>query len=675
MRSLAGRLLRGVKDGPLSSISGQRVRYCVAAVDAGLDRDPRAYLFSNEDLIFLRSPRSLMFKAETASELTSEVLSLLPLCPKDARRTMDILDLSSTMLCLTLDACEATKSIHPRTEYTLQAKQAQNYLDNFTASLNSNRALYEPVMRLCEPEVWAELTQEQRQFVKVMKEEMESAGVHLSPARTALCRQLFVDMHLSIQAALDSETQGQDPTAMIGELLSTRHEVATVIGFDSYASWAMRNAALNDPLDVWRMLLSFANRLQEGAKEEVMTLIEHKGKMHASRRSTGPVYVIKDFELKDFSKMIVRDRYGTPQEDMVPYLSIQNIWNGITMMCKDLFNLTLRKVDMQRQEQYDQNVVKYQLFNSNDELLGTIYADLIKRPGKAHGSGHFTVQLGNDIPADVTNDLDLILPESNRLQPIVVFACSCEGVFADASETVSGWDKVLATPNDAVSMFHEFGHALHTLVGQTKYQVLSGTRSSLDYVEVWSQLCESYARDYRSLRQWAVHHEDGTHVPRELVDRLNSSESAFSCLVQLEEILTACVDLVYHGPRPMVYCTLNESGELQQHEVPHGQEGPIEIRRLLSDLLTPIEVTELGSSRAHLLQQLMNYPATYYSYTYSRMIATVIWNTHLRDEPFNLTAGKKIREVMEKGASASPRALLSELVEDLSPEGILKQIG
>ena len=644
------------------------------------DRDPRAYLLVNDRLVFMRSPRSLMFKAETAGELVSELIAYLPTYRKDPMRALDTLDAISTILCLTLDACETMRAVHPRYEFTSQAIQAQKYLEGVAQDANGNRLLYEPIVRLCEPAVWEDLTTEQRQFVKIMREEMESSGLNLSPARLELVAGYFSHIDSIVSTIVSAEMGSMEPLSIIGDLLTTRYSVAEVLGYDSYAAWAMRSSLIENPLQAWHMLLSFAKHLDNGVKEETLQLLEEKQKLHGAKSSSE--IVLRDYELKDISALVRKRDHGDPETEMMPYLTMENAWHGLELMCKDVFNVRLVKADMEHQEQYEKSVVKYHLYTHDDELLGTLYADLIARPGKPEGSGHYTVQLGHSISPMVMNDLDLIIPPDDRLQPIIVFACSFEGVFADDQEMsashyseVTTWGKVLLTPNETVSLFHEFGHALHTLLGQTKYQVLSGTRSSLDYVEVWSQLCETYARDFRSLQKWAKHHEDGTTVPRDVVDRLNAKESAFSCLVQLEEIVTACVDLVYHGPRPMAYVKLNDEGEMESYLVPEGMETPRELRELIGGYISPLKVTELGYERSFVLPQLANYASNYYSYTYSRLVATVIWNKYLRDDPFNLTSGKKIADVMRKGASGSPKAMLAGLVDDLSPPAIMKALG
>ena len=671
MRSAAAVRCRVAAAAAAAAPATRQLRACASAVDSGLDRDPRAYFMANTELVYLRSPRSLMFKAETAAELANELIHQLPLLRDDPKAAIEALDTISCILCLAMDPCEATRSIHPRPEYTDAAERTMDYLDKIAAVANESPHLYEPIVRLCEPEQWAELTTEQRQFVKVMKEEMEAAGAHLSRAKGALASTLFARQAMLQVRAAELRAE-HDPTALVSDLLTTRHEIATLMGFDSFATWALRSAVVTDPTEVYFVLLKFAERLRPGANEEYAQLVEERRALATTRdMNTDELVSVKDYELRDLAGLTAAKLYGDPEEEIKPYLSLENVWQGLTMVCEEVFGLKLEKESMTMHEQYHKDVVKYSVKNEQGEMLGTVYADLMTRDGKAYGSGHFTVQLGCEVSPTLLNGLDVMIPEGNRLLPMIIFSCNCEGEYV-GDAAVKAWTEVLLTAGETVSVFHEFGHALHTILGQTKYQSLSGTRASQDYVEIFSQLLETYARDPRSLRKWAKHWKTGAPVPKDIVDRLNGVESAFGCLRQLDELVTACVDLVYHGPRPMAFCTLNEEQSgVVVHDLPVGSEQPIDCRRLLGDSLTPLEVTELGVQRAHTMQHLANYPGNYYSYTYARILATVIWNQHLDADPFSRSAGQRIRDTMARGASAPPAALLKELVPDLSADALM----
>ncbi|KAJ9445529.1 putative mitochondrial intermediate peptidase [Diplonema papillatum] len=650
-------------------------KYCVAATDQGADRDPRFYLVGNEGFVFMRSPRSLLFRAETAVELCNELLLALQNYRREPRRCLAILDGMSCLMCLTLDAAEATRNLHPREEYRSHANSAYDYMQHFVDAVNRNRALYEPVGMLSEPDQWDALTPVEKHLVNTFRDEMQSIGMNESPARFQLVQSLLQKVESMVNANLATADAFEEPESTLNELLATRYELAEVMGYDSYAAWGMRGCVASDPVEIWRILLLLSENLQEGAREEIALLLSARSKVGSMGPNDDALpFLIKDFEQKELMAIYRREHFGSVEREVQEYLSLANVWRGVEMVCRDLFNVELVRTEMAMYEKYDKNLVKFHVKQIGDEgILGTCYADLVQRDDKPPGAGHFTVQVGSGFDSRSTHDLDLVPPEQDKLLPIVIFTCSIEGLYVgEETEDEKDWEKILLTPTESVSLFHEFGHALHSLFGQTEFQVLSGTRSSIDYVEVFSQLMEIYARDYRSLRRWATHHETKIAISRELCDRMNENESCFGCLNQLDEILTACVDLVYHGPRPLTFFSLQHDGRMVPNQVPPGFESPLPLRRFLSDSVSPIEVTELGFARSYPYQHLVSYPASYYSYTYSRILATAIWNKHFEADPFSRSAGLLLRSVMAKGASAPPAFLLSELI-DTSPDAVMKE--
>ena len=668
-------------------------RYCVVGAEAGGDRDPRMYLRSSEDLVFLRSPRTLLFKAETAVELCSEVAAALETNAfSNPVRALSMIDSISCLLCMSLDASEVVRSIHPREEFKGQAIQAFDYTDKYMASLNTDRSLYKHVVRLTDTDIWDGLEADQKYYVSMLKQEMESVGLSLPPAKAKLAAALLSDKERKVNEILGAQesTIVQDPEAQIGDLIEVRHELAETMGYDSYITWSMVNTLADDPIEVWKVLLSLADSLQDSAREEVSQLSDFKKKVtNANLTPDREDYDITDFEKRDLFSVIRNRDFKGVEDEVKQYLSVANVWKGLELMISELFGLTMEKADMRLHEKYDKNLQKFEIYtiprkeSESRKLVGTLYADMFKREGKPVGSGHYTVQVGSEFDEFVAGDLDIVLPTNNKLSPIVIFSCDCEGAFAELDprmhieekrKVLHDWNTVLLAAHEVVTVFHEFGHCIHSLLGQTRYQSLSGTRSTSDYVEIFSQITEIYARDYRSLRRWATHHETGLPIPKELCDRMLDLEASFGSLTQLDEIVNALVDLTYHGPRPLKYFTLdpNDKENILSVEVPEGFDRPLKLRQLIGDSLTPIRITELGVRRNFVDQHLVTYPGTYYSYTFSRIYASAIWKKYFETDPFSREAGEKLKSIMARGGSAPPKQLVGMLLPGMSTIDVLK---
>jgi len=279
--------------------------------------------------------------------------------------------------------------------------------------------------------------------------------------------------------------------------------------------------------------------------------------------------------------------------------------------------------------------------------------------------------MGHGEPLD---DLDLVRPEQDRQLPIVIFTTNAKGAIAQRYTDQQNMEEILLEPEEVITFFHEFGHCLHTLFGQTRYHNLAGTRSSTDYCETFSQFLEYYARDYRIVKEFALHWRTREPVPEEIVRSFGEHEGAFAALEQLNQIIIACVDMVYHGERPFTYYIDHpvEEGQLMRVVVPEDKRDPLALTLELAQQHSPVLPTELGWKRAYSLQHLSNYPAAYYSYSYSRVLSTAIWARFFADDPLSQESGMKLRQLMSLGASMKPRDMIETMLgPNSNPEDLL----
>eukprot|EP01062_Namystynia_karyoxenos_P039503 TRINITY_DN2869_c0_g1_i1.p2 TRINITY_DN2869_c0_g1~~TRINITY_DN2869_c0_g1_i1.p2 ORF type:complete len:760 (+),score=304.51 TRINITY_DN2869_c0_g1_i1:91-2280(+) len=651
-----------------------RRAYAVASPDTAHDRDPRQYLLVCNDLGYLRSPRALMSRSEICIELCQELVEHLQADREDPRKCLQILDTMSNIMCLVLDPAEATRNTHPREEFRDHATRAFNYAFHFMSQLNTNRGLYEPLVKLMQPGVWETLTHDQQRNAIQMKNDMDSNGIHLPQAKRDLVVQLTDSKEQLAQAFVNVEMQGLNPNDTLKDLISTRHRLAELLSCESYAHWVMKGTMAEHPLNAWRFLNTMSQRLQERAMQEYDILCQLKRQVVANPGT--PHGVVTDFERADLTRIYRERKFRNAAARFKEYLSVANVWRGLQLMCKELFGVEIEKTKPMRAfEIYHPTVEKYVLYDEGRAPLGTIYADLIDRPGKMQTAGHFTVQLGTKLHAGPLEDLDVVRPPGDRQLPIVIFTCNAKGAKATSTATKDDPEKILLEPEEVVTFFHEFGHAMHTIFGQTDQQNLAGTRSSIDYVETFSQFFEYYARDYRVVSRFAKHHDTGETVPKELVETFADSEHSFAALEQLDQIILACVDLVYHGERPFSYFIPDPENpeQMLKVQIPEERTEPLKLMMELAARHTPVVATELGWKRAYPLQHLSNYPAAYYSYAYSRVVATAIWQRFFEAQPLSRENGEKLRSLMSLGASMSPREMLRTMLgEQSNPEAMLE---
>lgn len=430
------------------------------------------------------------------------------------------------------------------------------------------------------------------------------------------------------------------------------------------------------------------------------------------------------------------------------YFSVANCIRGIQCLCSEVFGVRLEHVPFDsRTENYNPLAKKYHVFQNvegrsepDDEMakagsagattshcnssgsgkngkgnqfLGVIVLDLYKNEKKYCQAGHLTIQLGCRPHQNVVK---MIKALSDRLParqyPIVALTCNVPpaegpnrastssttatsgGEAAGEASTSLGNGHVginmddettLIDPHSVKTLFHEFGHAMHTIFGQTTVQNLAGTRSSIDFVETFSQLFELFLTSYDFLRLWAKHVHTKEPISRDLVEKCNKAANMFVHLDRQDQIILSAVDQALHGPQPLrVYCTpsaltsvtSSPSGGPVPRILTHVNIGEIgnfcrpekfQLQAALVEMVKPFTIgtpTPTSVLGALSTEHLVGYPGGYYGYLYSLTIARQIWATKFEKNPLNRAAGQElVDKVMRFGAACNAKKIMESYLE------------
>ncbi|CCW63891.1 unnamed protein product [Phytomonas sp. EM1] len=289
-------------------------------------------------------------------------------------------------------------------------------------------------------------------------------------------------------------------------------------------------------------------------------------------------------------------------------------------------------------------------------------------------AGHLTLQLGCRPHAGALARVGLTLP--SRQLPVVVLTCNvgASGLPPRRADGRFDDEAVLIPPNELTTLFHEFGHAMHTIFGQTHVHNLAGTRSSIDFVETFSQLFEQFLTSYDFLRLWARHVETHQPITRDLVEQHNTAMRMFTHLSTLDAVMLSVVDQVLHGPKPLTVYSPTEDGGLQNRQLgdfaDYDREN-FDLAKVLIESTAPFAVARLseeGALHALSFEHLSGYPAGYYGYLYSLSVARRIWQKKFERNAVNREAGEElVNKVMRFGAACDPvKTLEGYLGESLS---------
>jgi len=634
---------------------------------------------------------------------------LPPLTVQDAKFILDKIDEISNQLCLCLDFLELVRCLHPDSQFRTAAIEATNKFSIVLHELNNDDRLYESMKRIDrDSELMNQLAPLDQHCLQVLKKDMEKYGsvgqlshherkhrlIELNsmigqyvaqfsdivahhreelshefwPIRSISSSEPMLqhlrktypklfksDMEqdgnelISVHSSAKKQRDGSlrkvayiashcaDPRALnvLDELLEARQELALTMNKPSYAHHALQSLMVGSPEKVIRFLDDLSEKIKPQAEKEVSLLRQEK--ILEEGESCDHTVYAWDF---DFYKRACMNRYVSESSvaRMSDYLHYKNCLNGIYMVCEKLFKIKMVEVPVKAPESWHDDIIKLELYDTeHDVYLGDLYLDIFYRKGKIGDNSNFCRQAAKTSIGQKT-----------------------------VSVLVHNIQSEYLTMSELLSMFHELGHAIHTFLGRTPYQNLSGTRVSVDWVEMPSQFMEHFAADFRVVSQFAKHHRTGEPLPKKLFDECMFPKKMFRALNVQNQVVYSMLDLMLHMNE---HKNLNISTtqllyriRAKYHSLPITQNDEI-------DQLHPI------SYHGNLLH-LTNYASSYYSYLYAKISSDHLWfkKFNSKDDPLDSEAAASLKRAMSYGGSRRESDILMEVLgEEPSPSFFLRE--
>ena len=307
-----------------------------------------------------------------------------------------------------------------------------------------------------------------------------------------------------------------DNNATITEILQLRAERAKLLGFPTHAHWRLENSMAKTP--------ERAMQLMEAVwKPAVARVHEEVADMQALADKEGAKIKIEPWDYRYYMERVRKQRYDLDQNEVKPYLQLEKLREAIHWVAGELFdfkftpatNVPIAHPDIRVWEVTDKTTGKH---------IGLWYFDPFARAGKRSGAwmnAYRTQERVNGVVTTiVSNNANFVKGKPG--EPLLI-----------------SWD-------DATTMFHEFGHALHGLNSNVKYPSLSGTNVARDYVEFPSQLMEHWLSTPEVLNRFAVHYQTGKPIPQPLVDKIKKSATFNQGFITVEYLAAALVDMKLH---------------------------------------------------------------------------------------------------------------------------------
>lgn len=561
--------------------------------------------------------------------------------------TLRLFDELSNAICQSADLSECIRLLHPDHSYASAAQTCCVALGGFVEQLNTNRDLYDTVKRI-NVETLGPVS---AKHAASLLHDFEISGIHLSDSN----RDKVVQLHqyiLSLNHTFveqcsapslvktnsapssilrhrnlfsyhdDKETLyidsvpyfSEDPVlrkdsykeyyasshpnkVILDELLLARDSLARLVGYETFAHRALADTMAGSPEVVMSFLDALNERMKPIAEEEMnemANLIEKGGRGTVGNKSLPPWDV--PLAIERAGKNLFKN-----SDNLSEYFPLSACLDGLRLLISSLFDVKMELVNTASGETWHESVEKY-AFTRNGGVLGYLYCDWFNREGKLASDCQFTIQGGRE-GEDGTYQL-----------PISTLSLSLPS------------HRPRLTHYAVQNLFHEMGHALHSILGRSPYQNTSGTRCSTDYAEIPSNLMEIFLQDNRVLGSFSRHYKTREFLPFHLLSSFQFSSSLFPAFKTQEQILYSVMDQVFHGPHPLdgstteIFSRLHEKYFVADH--------------------TP------GTSWFLRFSHLHSYAGKYYSYLWSRSVANLIWKECFQNDPYSRSSGRRYEEAM-----------------------------
>ena len=400
-----------------------------------------------------------------------------------------------------------------------------------------------------------------------------------------------------------------DNSDIIEEVLTLRQELASLLGFDSYADVSLATKMADDPSRVVAFLKELGSKSKAQANTEWQALCEFA-------RSEYEVEEINAWDVAYYSEKMRLARFAVSQEDIRPYLPATLALAGLFEVCRRLYDIEMAEVPAF--DSYHDDVKLYEL-TQNGTVIARFYMDLYARPHKQGGAW--------------MDDCRVRRYENDSLQlPVAYLVCNFTPPIGDAP--------ALLTDDELVTLFHEFGHGLHHMLTRQSVAAVSGINGvAWDAVELPSQFLENWCWEKEALAFISGHHETGEPLPNELLDKMLAAKNFQSAMAMMRQLEFATLDFRLHL-------------EWGKPDCPGVQAVVDSVRKQIAVVQAP-SWNRFQNSFSHIFGG--GYAAGYYSYKWAEVLSADAFAKFEEEGIFNRQTGASFREnILEMGGARDP---------------------
>ncbi len=402
-----------------------------------------------------------------------------------------------------------------------------------------------------------------------------------------------------------------DNKAIINEIVNLRIKKANLLGYKTWADFRLTDRMAKTPQNVYDLLNQIWDKALPAAKNEAATLQQ-------MIFAEGDTFKLKPWDWWYYSEKVRQQKYALDENQLRPYFKLENVLEkGVFYVANRLYGLTFRKAD--DIPVYHPDVVAYRVYQGNDSLMAVLYYDFYPRASKRGG-------------AWMTDYRPEYYENGKRVPPVVSIVCN----FTKPTKTTPS----LLTLEEVRTLFHETGHALHSILTNVPYRTLSGTNVALDFVELPSQIMEEWAVSPEVLKVYARHYETGKVIPDELINKIENSKYFNQGFATVEYMAAAYLDMDWH--------TLSQ---IKDYDVNAFEKAAMDKIGLIPEIVVRYRSTYFR----HIFSG--GYSAGYYVYIWADVLVQDAFDYFRQEGIFNPEVAAKFRHILESGGAVDPMKL------------------
>jgi len=444
-------------------------------------------------------------------------------------------------------------------------------------------------------------------------------------------RELRKELLLAYAQRGDNDNE-YDNKKIAMDMVNLRVEKANMLGYETWADYKLSDRMAENPQQVYDLLDDIMSKALPVAEKEMRD-------MQKMIDNDGDGFKLEAWDWWHYAEKVKAQKFAFNDEDLKPYFSLENVlYKGVFGVTNKLWGL--KYVERHDLPVYHEEVKVFEVQESDGSLIGILYMDFFPRDSKRGGAWMTSFRK------------QMKTPEGENVLPVIQVVTNFTKPTGDAP--------ALLSLDETLTLFHEFGHALHGLLSECTYHGVSGTAVPRDFVELPSQILENWAAEPEVLDMYAFHYETGETIPAELVEKMKKSGTFNQGFAVVEFMSAALLDMDFH--------TLKEKTDLGADTF---EQQVMQRINMMPEIIVRYRPTYF----AHIFSG--GYSAGYYSYTWAEVLDADAFEAFKENGLFDQATAKAFRDnVLSQGGSDDAMKLYKQFRgQDPTADAMMKRKG